>query len=483
MTLILIAFPLLAGFVILVNRNPAVIKSLSVAFSLMQLALSLVVVFQFDPLAGIQFVFQAPWIVQLGINWNFGMDGISLLMVMLTNLLIPFIIYSGNPEKQQRPALLYALIFFTQAALIGVFTSFNAIVFYVFWELALIPVFFILFIWGGPRRQPVTLKFFIFTLFGSLFMLIVFIYLYGKTPTHDFDYSSFTALSLKSPGEVWLFFLLALAFFIKIPLFPGHSWQPETYTTAPYQGSMLLAGLLMKMGIYGIIRWLIPVMPVYTEQFSQVIIFLALAGMIYASVIALRQNNMKMLIAYSSMAHAGLMGAAIFARTGIAMQGVLFQSLSHGILIVAMFYFIQLIEERTDTMNLDKLGGIKHAAPLFSGLMLICVFGTIGLPLTNGFPGEFLMITGLFPGMPWYAILGGTTLILGAVYMLYAYQRAMLGESNPLTASFSELNSREKIMIIPLIVLIVALGVYPQPILNLTDNAVQELLNYAFITK
>jgi len=239
----------------------------------------------------------------------------------------------------------------------------------------------------------------------------------------------------------------------------------------------------MKMGIYGIIRWLIPVMPVYVEQYSHLVIFLPLAGMIYASVIALRQNNLKMLIAYSSLAHAGLMGAAIFSRTGFALQGVLFQSLAHGILIVAMFYFIQLIEERTETLNLDRLGGIKTVAPLFSGLMLITVLGTIGLPLTAGFPGELLMILGLFPGMPWYAILGATTLVLGAVYMLYAYQRAVLGEANPVTASFPELTAREKVMIIPMIVIIVALGVYPQAVLNLTETSVQELLNFAFTTK
>ncbi|MEI6577026.1 MAG: NADH-quinone oxidoreductase subunit M [Bacteroidota bacterium] len=483
MTLILIAFPFLAGFLILTNRNYVIIRNLSIGLSLIQLVLTAVLVYSFDPQGGMQFIFQAPWVDQLGINWNFGIDGISLLMILLTNLLIPFILFSGDINKQQKPNLLYALIFFTQAALIGVFTSFNAIVFYIFWELALIPVFFILFLWGGERRQPVTLKFFIYTLFGSLFMLAVFIFLYSKTPTHSFDHAAFTSLSLKSAGDSWVFFMLAVAFFIKIPLFPFHSWQPQTYTTAPYQGTMILAGLLMKMGIYGIIRWLVPVMPYYTEQYSHIIIFLPLAGMIYASVIALRQNNLKMLIAWSSLAHAGLMGAAIFARTNMAIQGVLLQSFSHGILIVALFYFVQLIEERTGTSNLERLGGIRNIAPIFSGLMLIIVLGSIGLPLTNGFPGEFLMIAGLFPAMPWYSILGGMTLILGAVYMLYAYQRAMLGELNLVTANFPDLKLNEKLMIIPLVALVILFGIFPQLLLNLTENSVQDLLNITFSYK
>jgi NADH-quinone oxidoreductase subunit M len=483
MTLILIIFPFLAGLVILMNRDPRIIRWLSAFFSLVPLALSLQMGMSFNPAGGVQFVFQAPWVDRLGLNWNFGIDGISLLMILLTNLLIPFILFSGNPAKQGRPNVLYALIFFTQAALIGVFSSFNAIVFYIFWELALIPVFFILFIWGGERRQPVTLKFFIYTLFGSLFMLVVFIWLYSKTPEHSFDHSAFTALTLNSPGDSWLFFLMALAFFIKIPLFPTHSWQPQTYTTAPYQGTMLLAGLLMKMGIYGIIRWLIPIMPYYTEQYSQFVIFLPLAGMIYGSVIALRQNNLKTLIAWSSMAHAGLMGAAIFSRTEMAVQGVLFQSFSHGILIVALFYFVQLIEERTGTVNLDKLGGIRNVAPVFAGLMLISVLGSVGLPLTNGFPGEFLMIAGLFPGMPWYSVLGGLTLILGAVYMLWAYQRAMLGIQNPITENFPELKMAEKAVIIPLLILVIIFGLAPQLLLNLTEFAVQDLLNFAFTYK
>ncbi|MCX6270649.1 MAG: NADH-quinone oxidoreductase subunit M [Bacteroidetes bacterium] len=479
-SLVLISFPFLAALLVLMTRKAAVAKWMSLGFSLLQLALTLIF-WHFHTAGGNSFSFFLPWLPEWGINIHFELDGISFLMVLLTNLLIPFIIYSGIYKTQRNEQLLYALILFTQFALNGVFGSRNAVLFYIFWEMALVPVFFILFLWGGERRQSVTLKFFIYTLFGSLFLMIAFIYLYFQTSVpHDFEYTSFLKTNLEPCNQMWVFWMLLMSFVIKIPLFPVHTWQPDTYTVAPYQGSMLLGGLMMKMGIYGLIRWVLPVIPEFSLQWGFWIVIFALTGLIYFSVIALQQQNFKMLIAFSSLAHAGLMGAAVFSLNEYGLQGVLFQCFSHGILVVLLFYFAQLIEERTDTLILPRLGGIKTPAPVFSLLLLITILGSAGLPLTNGFIGEILMILGLFSFQVWSSILGVFTLVGGAIYLLYAYQRITLGETNPLTIGFQDITIREMVLVVPLVLLVIFFGFYPQPLLNLTEIPVRELISNAF---
>lgn len=484
LSLVLLLIPFLAALLVLIIRKPVAIKQISLAASLIQLALTLYIAATFPFSAGLQIEYFIPWLPQWGINFHLAIDGISFLMILLTNLLLPFIIWSGHSKSPRSEHLLYAFILLTQFALQGVFAARNALLFYVFWELALIPVFFILFMWGGERRQSISLKFFIYTLFGSLFLLIIFIYLYFQTAApHNFEYLSFLKLRLEPCNQFWVFWLMLLSFVIKIPLFPAHSWQPDTYTMAPYQGTMLLGGLLMKMGIYGLIRWVLPVLPYFSLQWGWWIALLGLTGLIYFSIIALKQSNLKTLLAFSSLAHGGLMGAAVFSLNEFGLQGVLFQCFSHGILLVLLFYFAQLIEERTETLNLARLGGIKLVAPRFSALLLVTVLGTIGLPLTNGFIGEMLMILGLFSFKVWAAILGGMTLILGAVYMLWLYQRVALGESNPLTAGFADLTPKEMMLIVPLILLVIIFGVYPQPLLQLTEGPVRELIQLAFNAK
>ncbi|MHC1706816.1 MAG: NuoM family protein [Bacteroidales bacterium] len=484
LSLVLLLLPFLAAILVLIIRKSIIVKQFSLGISLIQLAITLYLAATVPFSKGLQLEYFISWLPQWGINFHLGIDGISFLLILLTNLLVPFIIYSGYYKTQRSEHLLYSLILLTQFALIGVFSSLNAIVFYIFWELALIPVFFILFLWGGERRQSVTLKFFIYTLFGSLFLLIAFIYLYFQTAApHNFEYSSILNINLEPCNQYWIFWLLLLSFVIKIPLFPTHSWQPDTYTVAPYQGTMLLGGLLMKMGIYGLIRWVIPVLPDFALQWGYWIALVGLIGMIYFSFIALRQPNLKTMLAFSSLAHGGLMGAAVFSLNQYGLQGVLFQSFQHGILLVLLFYFAQLIEERTDTLNIARLGGIKIVAPRFSALLLVTVLGSIGLPLTNGFVGELLMLLGLLSFKVWAFILGGFTLILGAVYMLYLFQRIALGDTNPVTAEFGDLTNREMVMILPLIMLVLLFGVYPQPLLWLTDGPVRELIELAFNAK
>ncbi|HRY31616.1 MAG TPA: NADH-quinone oxidoreductase subunit M [Bacteroidales bacterium] len=478
-SLVLILTPLLAALIILIIPGLRKVKSIALTASLALLVLTCTL--WFTGTGEKQYSLILPWIPSWGIWFHVGMDGISFLMVLLTNLLIPFVILSGWHKDIKLPGVFYSLILLVQFALTGVFTAKNAVLFYFFWELSLIPVFFMLFLWGGERRQSVTMKFFIYTLFGSLFLIAVFIYLYFQAPSpHSFEYQNLLNINLEPCDQYWVFWFLLLSFAIKIPLFPFHSWQPDTYTVAPVEGSMLLGGLLMKMGIYAMIRWMIPVLPSFSLQWGYWIMIFALAGMILFSVIALKQNNFKTFIAWSSLAHGGLMGAAIFSFNEYALQGVLFQSFSHGILIVLLFYFAQLIEERTQTLNMAHLGGLKVAAPRFSALMLVVFLGSIGLPLTNGFIGELLMLLGLFSYHLWAAILGGLSLVLGAVYMLYAYQKTALGPANELTAGFTDLNPRELVFILPLVALVLLTGIYPQPLLTLTEGPVKELINLAF---
>jgi NADH-quinone oxidoreductase subunit M len=397
-------------------------------------------------------------------------------MLLLTNLLFPFIILSGFKRPERQTSVLYALILFTQSALIGVFLAQNAFLFYVFWELSLIPIYFILLLWGGDDRRAITFKFFIYTLCGSLFLLFGIIYLYNLTPlTHTTDFSAFNQLRIPVQTQIWLFWILFIAFAIKMPLFPFHTWQPSTYTMAPTQGVMILSGIMTKMGIYGTLRFIFPIVPQGVQYWQNTIICLGLIGMIYASVIALRQTNLKRLIAYSSMAHISLMVAALFVLNYYALQGLLIQVMSHGITIIALFYLVNLIYERTGTLQLAMMGGIKLRAPNMALLFLIVVLGSIALPVTAGFVGEFLMITGLFQHSVWFAVIGGTTMILGAVYMLYAYQRVMLGELKTGFEKITDVQLSDYLILVPLIILILGLGIFPQPIFNIANASVGTL--------
>jgi NADH-quinone oxidoreductase subunit M len=384
------------------------------------------------------------WIPTLGINYAVGMDGISMLLVLLTTVLTPLIIFSSS--ESDRPKWFFALVLFMQMALVGVFTATDGFLFYVFWELALIPIYFICLGWGAEGREKITFKFFLYTLTGSLLMLVALVYLYLQTPGEH----SFSLLALMEAGHAqsaevqsWLFWGLFLAFAIKIPIFPFHTWQPDTYTNAPTGGTMLLSGIMLKMGIYGVMRWLLPLVPAGVEEWADVAIVLSIIGIIYASLIAMAQKDLKRLIAFSSIAHVGLIAAGCFSMNAQGMQGAMMQMLSHGINVIGLFYIVHLIEERTSTRNLDLLGGVRSISPVFATVFMIIMMASVALPLTNGFVGEFLLINGLFQINAWYAAFAGLTIILGAVYMLSAYRKSMLGEAQGVTVNFPELNATE----------------------------------------
>jgi NADH-quinone oxidoreductase subunit M len=471
--LVILLIPFITGLLLLPVRNAAIVKQLALVSSLVNFLVTLSLVFTF-PASG----YSVSWINSLGVNFALGYDGISLIMLLLTSLLFPFIFMAGLKREQENTNYLYALILFTQSALIGVFLAQNAFLFYIFWELTLIPLYFILLLWGGEGRRNVTFKFFIYTLTGSLFLLFGIIYLYSLTPgLHTTDFSAFSQLNIPTNTQVWLFWVLFIAFAIKMPVFPFHTWQPSTYTMAPTQGVMILAGVMTKMGIYGALRFLFPIIPAGVLYWQNTVIILSLIGVVYASVIAFRQTNLKTLIAFSSMAHISLMVAAMFVLNYYALQGLLFQVLSHGVTIIALFYIVMLIEEKTGTLELPQMGGIKLLAPNMAILFLLVALGSIALPLTAGFVGEFLIITGLFQQSIWFAAIGGITMVLGAIYMLYAYQRVMLGDKKVGFENSTDLKPVDYIVLIPLITIILVLGIYPQPVFNLVEASVNTMQN------
>lgn len=478
LTLLLIFWPLLATLVFLGLRHEHA-RIWALVAALVELAISLVMVFLFDNNGGTQFVVDYPWVRSLGISLHMGVDGISLLLVLLTTILTPLIILSSFRHQYENASSFYGLVLFMEMAMLGVFCSLDGFLFYIFWEMALVPIYFICLRWGGVNRGPVTLKFFIYTLAGSLIMLVGLLYVYFQTPgSHSFDIEAIYAAgqSLPASEQAIVFWALFVAFAVKMPVFPFHTWQPDTYHTAPTPGTMLLSGIMLKMGIYGVIRWLIPVVPDGVERWGTTALALSVIGIVYASLLAIIQKDLKRLIAYSSIAHVGLIAAGIFTMNKIGMQGAMVQMLSHGIVIVGLFYVIDIIISRTSTHEIASLGGIRTNAPVFSSAFVIILLGNIALPLTSGFVGEFLLINAVFQFNFITGAFAALTMIFAAVYMLRSFQMTMLGESSAVTRIFPDLDSHEKWVLYPIVIMVLLIGVYPTPLLDISEVAVDNLL-------
>ena len=479
MTVFLIFFPLFVALVLFALR-PSNAKIWALAGSLIELAGSLVAAAGFVPSQEHQFVVDIPWVTSLGLHFAVGIDGIGIVLVLLTTVLVPLIILSSFTSSYTNAPTFYGLILVMQMALIGVFTSLDGLLFYLFWEIALIPIYFICLIWGGEDRGRITLKFFIYTLAGSLLMLVGLVYLYYQTPApHTFNINALyqAGRSLPEEAQGLIFWAMFIAFAIKMPVFPFHTWQPDTYTVAPVQGTMLLSGIMLKMGIYGLIRWLIPVVPAGVHAWGSTAIVLSIIGIIYASCIAIIQKDFKRLIAYSSIAHVGLISAGALTISTIGIQGAMIQMFSHGIVVFALFYIIEVIFERTRSRRIDDLGGIRNAAPTLTTTFMIVMLGSVALPMTSGFIGEFLLINSLFQYQALMGAVSGLTIILGAVYMLRTFQRSMSGEANSTIVGFADLTNHEKLVLYPVVILILLLGIYPMPLLNLSEASVESLLN------
>jgi NADH-quinone oxidoreductase subunit M len=473
LTVLLLLIPAVAAILIALSGFTRIIAMPS---ALISFGLTLLAFNQTAPIDYIQ-----PWMTEWGANFHFSLDGLSKLMVLLTNGLIPFVLLSTKDRGYSKG--FYALVMLMQMALNGVFMAQDGLLFYIFWELALIPVYFICLFWGGENRGRVTFKFFIYTLAGSLLMLLGLLFVYFKTQEFAGSFS-FNINDLYTAGQQltltqqsWVFWAFFIAFAIKIPIFPFHTWQPDTYTTAPTPGVMLLAGIMLKMGTYGLIRWLMPLVPQGWNEWREVVMIMITTGIIYSSCIAIVQKDIKRLIAYSSIAHVGLISAGIFSTTIEGLQGAVFQMISHGIVAVGLFYIVDLLETRQNTRLIANFGGIRNVAPVFALCFLLVLLGSVALPLTNGFVGEFLLITGIFKFNSWMAAAAGLTVILGAVYMLRSYQNIILGETNAGTSGFQDLNSKELLFLFIIIAAIFIFGIFPNLLLSQSENTIQAILN------
>lgn len=473
----LILLPLISSVILFLIKDKQKARTTSVILSFITLLIGIYALINYNKSFTVNYLSTIPWLQALGISFSFGLNGLSLVLVMLTVIIVPLILLTTGSSKPGYPSAFYALVLMMEAALIGVFSSMDGLLFYVFWELTLIPIYFICGLWGGENRVRITMKFFIYTMLGSLFMLIALIWLYLKTPyPHSFALSALIKVNNSYAEQIGIFTAFFLAFAIKTPLFPLHSWQPDTYTTAPSAGSMLLAGLMAKMGLYGFIRLLLPVCKPIVALFAPYFIPLTLIGLIYASVIAIQQNEIKRLIAYSSLAHVSLMACVLFTLNYDALQGSIYQMLSHGFNVVGLFFAANIIYDRTKTTTISDLGGIAKSAPYFAVFFMIVMLGSVALPLTNGFVGEFLMLLGLAQYSLVVSFVAGLTIILSAVYMFWMYQKTMYGEPNSLTLQFKDLTAKEMAVAIPITVFIIGMGIYPKPIFEIIKPAIEGIL-------
>ncbi|MBC6697534.1 complex I subunit 4 family protein [Hymenobacter puniceus] len=483
LTVLLLLWPVAAALLLHFFKGRAA-RVPALGAALVEFALAAYAALTFNANNSGQFSYNLNWIPSAGIQFAVGMDGLSLLLVLLTAVLVPVILLSAFRRNFENESVFYALVLFMQTGLVGVFTAQDAFLFYFMWEVALIPIYFLAGVWGGVNRARVTFKFFLYTIIGSLFMLAGFVYLYfqtGPSPdglsAHNSALASFYNLNLTAATQVWLFWLIFAAFAVKMPIFPFHTWQPDTYTEAPAPATMLLSGIMLKMGIYGCMRWLLPVVPMGVDYWQNLILILAIIGIIYGAIIAIRQQDVKRLIAYSSLSHVGLMIAGVFSLTQMGLQGAAIQMLAHGVNVVGMFFIADAIERRTGTRNIADLGGLTRKAPVLTVCFLVLLLGTVALPLTNGFVGEFLLLGGVYQFNHWMGAVAGVTIILGAVYLLRMFQRVMLGPDSSFTETFTDLTGSELALLVPLIVLVFWIGLFPNTFLHLSEGSVLNILN------
>jgi NADH-quinone oxidoreductase subunit M len=417
------------------------------------------------------------WISEPNINFALKVDGLSLAMVLLTTSLTTLIILSSIENDFKNAKAIYALILFMSFAMVGTFLASDGLLYYIFWELALIPIYFIALIWGNgdaEERKKAVIKFFIYTFAGSLFMLVAFVYLYQKSGSlylvdlYDLD--------LTHTEQIWIFLAFFLAYAIKIPLIPFHTWQANVYQKAPTVGTMLLSGIMLKMGLYSVIRWQLPIAPFAAKQYMTILVGLGIAGVIYGSIVAIRQKDLKKLLAYSSLAHVGLIAAGIYTLNLDGFRGAVLQMIAHGFVVVGLFFIAEIIYRRYETGVIAEMGGIRLQTPKFTSMFLILVLASVALPSTFNFIGEFTVLYSLTQVNVLYAILGGTTIIFGAYYMLKMFQNVMLGEAN--SKVFKYVSVSEAITLLLIIAVLFFFGMYPKPINDLITPSLENILIY-----
>jgi NADH-quinone oxidoreductase subunit M len=496
-------FPLLSALVILPAIGAAVValipsrrsdtaRHVGVLFSLGTLALVAYLVIQFqihptfahsganalDHANGFQFIDRVVWLKQWGISWHLGVDGISLWLVALTALLVPIALL-GAPQKVD-PKAFAGWILLLEFGCLGAFLSLDLFLFFVMFELVLAPMYFLIVGWGGPERRPAAMKFFLYTMFGSAFLLVAMIALVVLN-SHTTGTTTFDLVALaNSPGLAhstarWLFLGFAIAFAVKMPLFPFHTWLPRTYTEAPTAGSILVAGIMAKLGAYGFLRFGVYLFPEAADYFGPLLVTLGVIGILYGAVMAAMQKDLKTVVAYSSVAHLGFIALGVFAITKLSITGAVIQMVNHGIIIAALFLLVWYVETRRGTRDFAGLGGMQKKAPVLAGLFILFTFASIGLPGLNGFVGEFMIMVGSFATRQWWTVVAASGVILAAVYLLWAFQQTFHGTPDPDKAVEHDLRFGEVVVLVPLVVLIFLIGLYPRPVIDRIEPSVEIL--------
>ena len=469
-TLLLILTPLIAGLMAFALKQGSSAKTIALLASVATLVLALVAVFTPGELG-----YDIAWLNNLGSRITLKADGMAKMLSLLTAVSFPLIFTAVHNNAYKNEHAFYGLMLLSQAGLMGVFLASDALLFYFFWELALIPVYFLCSLWGGEKRIAVTFKFFVYTFIGSLLMLIGLLFMYFQTADQSFSLESFYAVKLTAKQEMLMFWLFFVAFAIKMPIFPFHTWQPDAYEQSPTATTMVMSGIMVKMGVYAVIRWILPMFPNAAASSANLVIILSIIGMIYASLIAIRQDDIKRMIAYSSIAHIGLMSAAMFTNNRTAIDGVMIQMFSHGVNVIGLWIIADLIEKQLGTRQMSQLGGLAQKAPVMSILLVVMALANVALPLTNAFIGEFLMFNGLFQYNMIMAAVAGISIILAAVYTLNMVQKVIYGDTNSFTEKAIDIPFNVKLSLVIIAVLILVFGVFPQPLLNLTGDTVSAL--------
>lgn len=460
---LLVILPACFGlFCFLLGKQNA-LKPLAFLASLVIVALSLC-----SLCASTNITYNTTWLPSLGSSFALHLSGVSKLLCLLNAIAMLVISLAIYHQEQKNSSAFYGLLFLMQAGIMGVFTATDGLLFYFFWELALIPAYFLCSIWGGEKRIAITFKFFIYTFIGSLIMLLSLVYLYLHTSgSNGFSLQSLMQAKLSVNEQNVLFWMMFIAFAIKMPIFPLHTWQPDAYEQAPTPVTMMLSGVMVKMGLFAVIQWLLPIFPKAAEHFSCIVIFIAVIGMIYASLIAIKQDDVKRLIAYSSIAHIGLMCAALFANNQQATQGVYIQLFHHGINVIGLWIVADVIEKTLGTRKLSELGGLATNSPTLAIFLVVLALANVALPLTNAFVGEFLMFSGLFTYSKIITAVAGISIILSAVYTLTMVQKVIYGEQSNITKQGVSLSLNTKLALSILVILVLTFGVYANPLLAL----------------
>jgi NADH-quinone oxidoreductase subunit M len=478
---VLIGLPAVTALVILLlpDRRET-IRMVALAGSAITFAASLGLLFRFAPTPGFQLRETLPWIPQWGIGYRLGVDGISLLLVVLTAFVLPLVVLAAW-EQETRVKGFFASLLALEASLIGVFLALDLVLFYLFFEIMLVPMYALIGIWGGANRRYAAIKFFLYTLVGGFLMLVAILYLYFQPGGGTFAYEPMVqaARALSPAAQTLLFLCFFAAFAIKVPLFPFHTWLPDAHTEAPTAGSVVLAAVMLKIGGYGFLRFSLPMFPVATARVAPVILVLGVIGVLYGALVAMVQRDIKKLVAYSSVAHLGFVVIGVFALHPTGASGAVVQMVNHGLSTGALFLLIGFLYDRTHNRTIADYSGLLRATPIFGGLFLVTVMSSVALPGLNGFVGEFPILLGSYQTVPWAAVLAAFGVILAAIYLLWAYQRMFHGPVEGRAVGLLDLNPREIAVMVPLVVLMLGVGLYPKPIYDIVNPSVNRVITEA----